>query len=321
MPAVLQTRSGTLRHDSSLASQDSSRCHPSCLSLDGPERVRIMLGNPPPSSSGFLRKHMPLWRAFAPAHCASFSLALYLHLLRITPPIPSAPPPQNNPTAISMAMTPLTSPTCFALDPGPPKPLLLEPITMNPCGTALVPELLAGASGLSDPKFKLRAPRSPGRLQTSSSTMTLTKPQGHMHLRLRPTTTSSTPEPPTMLGSFFARSAIRPPGGEHGLVTPCHWWQNRHLHGRKVARFEVWASLVTRCPICQVVAFITGVGCGRALPQPLLSLRGVLPVSDIYPAVASHLATSDPERVHPLITLPDITVQRCSSGPVVWGPK
>ena len=64
-----------------------------------------------------------------------------------------------------------------------------------------------------------------------------------------------------------------------------------------------------------------GVGCGRALPQPLLSLRGVLPVSDIYPAVASHLATSDPERVHPLITLPDITVQRCSSGPVVWGPK
>ena len=61
--------------------------------------------------------------------------------------------------------------------------------------------------------------------RTSSSTMTLTKPQGHMHLRLRPTTTSSTPEPPTMLGSFFARSAIRPPGGEHGLVTPCHWWQ------------------------------------------------------------------------------------------------
>ena len=66
-----------------------------------------------------------------------------------------------------------------------------------------------------------------------------------------------------------------------------------------------------------------GVGCGRALPQPL-SLRGVLPVSDICPAVASHPATSDPEREYPLIMPPDITVQtckRCSSGPVVWGPK
>jgi hypothetical protein len=70
------------------------------------------------------------------------------------------------------------------------------------------------------------------------------------------------------------------------------------------------ASLVTRCPTCQV-----------ALPQPLLSLRGVLPVSDICPAVASHPATSNPERETPLITPPDITVQRCSSRPVVWGPK
>ena len=44
-------------------------------------------------------------------------------------------------------------------------------------------------------------------------------------------------------------------------------------------------------------------------------------LTDICPAVASHPATSDPEREHPLITPPDITVQRCSSGPVVWGPK
>jgi hypothetical protein len=42
-----------------------------------------MLGNPPPQ---LLQKHMPLWRAFAPARCAAFALALYLHLLHIPTP-------------------------------------------------------------------------------------------------------------------------------------------------------------------------------------------------------------------------------------------
>ena len=40
-------------------------------------------------------------------------------------------------------------------------------------------------------------------------------------------------------------------------------------------------------------------------------------LTDICPAVASHPATSNAERETPLITPPDITVQRCTSGQVV----
>ena len=39
-----------------------------------------------------------------------------------------------------------------------------------------------------------------------------------------------------------------------------------------------------------------GVGCARALPQPLSSLRKSFPVPDISSSQASHLATRDPER-------------------------
>ena len=79
-----ETSAVAVRHQVSFLALSRLCDLPSFTSLNPPDRVRVMLGNPPTS---LLRKNMRTWTKHAPATCAAFSYDLLTAISEKTPPL------------------------------------------------------------------------------------------------------------------------------------------------------------------------------------------------------------------------------------------